>query len=337
MKKIIGFITCLIISQNSFSQTFKYQEYINQFASLAISEMDRSGVPASITLAQGILESGSGKSYLAIESNNHFGIKCKTNYEGKVIFIDDDKKDDCFRVYENVLDSYKDHSEFLKSNQRYAFLFELKKTNYKAWAKGLKKAGYATNPKYAKLLIDIIEDNKLYLLDKNLLDWEKAFQNSKEPIVVAHQETKPKPKSTDSSTPNIDAIRDKFDENETPLLDKLKEREKYYIKHQLKNGATFIYAKEGDTYKTIKERHDVWESELRKYNEKIESPTYKEGEMVFVRPKKKKAKHGYYNIKKGETLYSISQKFGVKQKHILKANGLNSKNDIFEGMRINLK
>ena len=128
--------------------------------------MNRYGIPASITLAQGILESGNGESRLATEGNNHFGIKCHDNWNGKTIMADDDKKGECFRKYRKIKESYRDHSLFLTENKRYSFLFELKKTNYKAWAKGLKKAGYATNPKYPTLLIDLIEKYDLSRFDK---------------------------------------------------------------------------------------------------------------------------------------------------------------------------
>ena len=139
------------------------EDYIMQFRDIALQNEKDYGIPSSITLAQGIIESGSGRSSLAREGNNHFGIKCHQSWTGKKMYKDDDKKNDCFRVYENAEDSYTDHSMFLKNNKRYSSLFALDKTDYVSWAKGLKEAGYATNPQYANLLIDIIE---LYDLDK---------------------------------------------------------------------------------------------------------------------------------------------------------------------------
>lgn len=132
--------------------------YINQYKDLAIREMERTGVPAAITLAQGIHESGAGKSDLAAASNNHFGIKCKSGWTGETVRHDDEKKDECFRKYPSVEDSYKDHSDFLKNSTRYAFLFQLDPVDYTQWAYGLKKAGYAGNPKYPEVLIKLIED-----------------------------------------------------------------------------------------------------------------------------------------------------------------------------------
>ena len=151
MKKFL--LILLIISPFLVVAQSKTESYISKYSSAAGVEMDRYGIPASITLAQGILESGNGESRLAIEGNNHFGIKCHNNWSGKTIIEDDDEKGECFRKYDKVADSYRDHSLFLTERGRYSFLFEYKKSDYKKWAKGLKKAGYATNPNYPTLLI----------------------------------------------------------------------------------------------------------------------------------------------------------------------------------------
>ena len=159
----------LILSNSIFGQEISRKEYIEKYASLAVKQMHQYKIPASITLAQGILESNNGNSRLAVKANNHFGIKCH-GWEGKKIFADDDKKNECFRNYKNVLESFVDHSLFLNKYSRYEFLFNYKITDYKSWAKGLKKAGYATNSKYPELLIKIIEENKLYQFDKEKID-----------------------------------------------------------------------------------------------------------------------------------------------------------------------
>ena len=153
----------------------KTTNYINKYKSLAISEMNEFGIPASITLAQGILESGNGESRLAVEANNHFGIKCHTNWDGETIFADDDEKNECFRKYSTVEESFRDHSLFLSTRDRYQFLFNYKKTNYRKWARGLKEAGYATNPKYASSLIKIIKNNNLSKYDISTADEKKIF------------------------------------------------------------------------------------------------------------------------------------------------------------------
>ena len=164
MKKFL--LILLIISPVLLVAQSKTESYISKYSSVAIDEMEKYSIPASITLAQGILESGNGESRLATEGNNHFGIKCHSNRNGKTIIEDDDEKGECFRKYEKVADSYRDHSLFLTERGRYSFLFEYKKSDYKKWAKGLKKAGYATNPNYPTLLIDLIERYELYTYDK---------------------------------------------------------------------------------------------------------------------------------------------------------------------------
>lgn len=152
--------------------------YIERFKQIAIREMNNSGIPASITLAQGILESGNGNSELALEGNNHFGIKCTPEWKGKTMLKDDDQKDDCFRVYKTPEESFKDHTEFLK-RKRYAPLFELDKNDYRGWATGLKAAGYATNPRYAELLISLIERYNLNRFDRMETETEKIIREDK--------------------------------------------------------------------------------------------------------------------------------------------------------------
>lgn len=156
---------CLLSGMTLGAQTRNraYEEYIEKYREVAIEEMKRYHIPASITLAQGLLESGAGRSELARKSNNHFGIKCGSTWEGRTVRHNDDAPRECFRAYRHARESYRDHSKFLSTGARYAFLFRLKITDYKGWARGLKKAGYATDPRYAQRLIDIIE---LYDLDK---------------------------------------------------------------------------------------------------------------------------------------------------------------------------
>ena len=153
-----------VFSQNKISR----EEYISMYSHIAVNNMKQFGVPASITLAQAMLESDNGNSTLAVKANNHFGIKCHKDWTGATIYHDDDRKGECFRKYKNPEQSFNDHSLFLRGGKRYAFLFDLTPTDYKAWAHGLKKAGYATNPKYAELLIKIIEDNELYRFDQGI-------------------------------------------------------------------------------------------------------------------------------------------------------------------------
>ena len=161
-----------VVSNNNLVNKYSGEAYISRYKAIAISEMNRSGIPASITLAQGLLESGNGNSTLAREANNHFGIKCNSDWKGPTILRDDDRIDDCFRVYRSAEESFKDHTEFLK-RKRYAFLFELDKDDYQGWARGLKQAGYATNPRYPELLISLVERYGLDQYDRKENEIEK--------------------------------------------------------------------------------------------------------------------------------------------------------------------
>lgn len=190
MRRFSVIISALLAASLSFAATTQelYDAYINQYKDIAIREMNDYGIPASITLAQGILESGIGQSRLAVEANNHFGIKCHNDWNGERMYHDDDALQECFRVYANAEESFVDHSQFLKTKARYSFLFELDRTDYQGWAKGLKQAGYATDPAYPKRLIDLIES-----LGLARFDTVEASQSVEEPV---------------KSTPQVDPITD---------------------------------------------------------------------------------------------------------------------------------
>ena len=196
MLKISIAILFSFFSFSAFAQRFTIEEYVEQFKEIAMNEMRRSGIPAAITLAQGILESENGNSELVKKSNNHFGIKCKSNWTGESVTHDDDANGECFRAYSNAGDSYRDHSDFLKANQRYSSLFNLDPTDYGAWARGLKKAGYATNPRYPELLVKYIEQNNLQqysLLVLNKLPQTEIAQANEVKIDIAADKTNEKP------------------------------------------------------------------------------------------------------------------------------------------------
>ena len=176
--KNIFYLVLIFITSNVWSQKITRQQYIETYQKSAVNQMHKYKIPASITLAQGIIESSNGNSRLAVKAKNHFGIKCH-DWEGKKIYADDDKKNECFRSYKNASESYKDHSLFLTKYQRYEFLFDYKITDYKSWAQGLKKAGYATNSKYADILIKVIEENELFKYDK------ASFKNNVNSISIS--------------------------------------------------------------------------------------------------------------------------------------------------------
>ena len=251
----------------------QYEDYIKKYRDIAVEEMKRYHIPASITLAQGLLESGAGYGTLARKSNNHFGIKCGSDWRGKTVKHDDDARNECFRVYKDPKDSYRDHSKFLAGKQRYAFLFDLKITDYKGWARGLKKAGYATNPRYAHQLIDIIQRYNLDKYDKKGgLKWMKENPNPHEPYIA--------------------------------------------------NGLLYIIARQGDTWKNLSKEFDISKRKLRKYNDLYKGYELQEGDILYLEKKNRKAPKGMYVhvLRNGESMYSISQKYGIRLKRLYKMN-----------------
>lgn len=301
------FFTCLIFfaELQSAEDRSKANEYIEKYKEIAIQEMERSGVPASITLAQGMLESAYGNSKLARKAKNHFGIKCHSNWTGPSIKKDDDAKNECFRKYKNTWESYRDHSNFLKNKSRYSFLFDYKTTDYKSWAKGLKKAGYATNPKYPKLLINLIEKHELYRYDKG------------------------------ESTPK----RKREKEKKTPKSDLDSELSPVAIKTRVQlseNYVKYFVVKKGDTFRSLEKEFGIRKKRLLKYNERARERLVT-GEILYLQPKKKAAKTKYYQVKRGETLYSISQKFAVTTKSILKRNNLGEEGRVKVKQKLKLR
>ncbi len=240
-------VVALLMSGAAFSQKTtkdKANKYIKKYQHIAISNMKTFGIPASITMAQGLLESGYGESELASKSNNHFGIKCKKDWKGKKVYHDDDEANECFRKYDSVADSYADHGVFLTSSPRYAHLFKLDKTDYKGWARGLKKAGYATNPKYADLLINMIENNELHKLDT------KGGRKSYDKII----------KETEGDV-DIATDIDQITKDEVAGAYVLNGRKVYR-----KGKSVFTYAIQGDTYELISERVRISAKKLKRYN-----------------------------------------------------------------------
>jgi len=269
------------------------KDYIREFKDLAIREMKRTGIPASIKLAQAMLESDNGNSTLAQKANNHFGIKCHSNWKGGKVYHDDDRRNECFRKYRTVYESYEDHSDFIVRGQRYSFLFDLNPTDYKSWARGLQKAGYATSKTYASMLIKIIEDNQLYVYDQG---GSLAFDHEDD----------------DSLKNNQEYLAD---------VDNFKI---YTEKHRVysKNRIDYIIVRKGDTFKTLTEELGMLPWELYKYNE-IEGDTkLVEGQILYIQPKRNKAEHGFdfHEVKEGETMYTISQLYGIKLRKLYEKN-----------------
>ncbi len=298
MKRLLVLFSLLLAGLALTGQDVR-QTYIDKYSEVAVSEMYRTGVPASITLAQGIIESGAGLSKLAAEGNNHFGIKCHTDWKGKTMAIDDDKKGECFRVYKNAEMSFRDHSDFLRYRDRYKFLFSYDVTDYKSWAYGLKKAGYATDPAYAGKLIKMIEDYKLWRFDTPKLE-------ERPDTIPESPETIEEPKRIDT---------DVYDEDYVFSL-----RRPVYEK----NGVPFVYASEGESYASIAQAYKLFTKEILRYNDLRESEPLAPGTMVFIQPKKAHAAKGLDKYIVGEdpvTLRDICQRFAVRMGSVRRMNG----------------
>lgn len=302
-------VTGLLLLLSLNSQADSRKEFIRKYKHIAVREMERTGIPASITLAQGILESGCGESELAINANNHFGIKCHNEWEGKTYFMDDDEEDECFRKYKTPEQSWIDHSEFLTSRPRYAGLFNLPTTDYKAWAKGLKAAGYATNPKYAEMLIKIIEEEELYKYDHPV----------KRPTGAVPSIT-------------VDEFAESVSSQNRPGNVTYRNRE------EMRNGILCIEAMAGDSYGKIAQYYGIKLKKLLSYNDKKDS-SLKVGQLIFLKKKKTRAARGYefHRVKAGDNLYDISQQYGVRLKNLINYNYLTTDSPLTEGEKIFLR
>lgn len=280
-------------------------DYVEKYKDIAIKEMLQNGIPASITLAQGILESDAGNSALAMYANNHFGIKCHKDWTGAKYIQDDDAKDECFRKYKEAEESFDDHSDFLKTRGRYAFLFELRKTDYKGWAEGLKEAGYATDKSYAIRLIKIIEDNKLYQYDRmQEVAIEKKPKKGTEPQIIK------------------------------PAVVSVAPAKKIFLNNQIK----YVVVQDGDTYYKIAHQFGMRLWQLHKYNETGRQTCLEVGDIVYLQPKRSHSfKEETHIVRWGETMYYISQLYGIKMKHLYRLNHMQDGQEPEAGKKIVLK
>jgi len=275
------------------------QDYVEEYSIWAVQEMESAGIPASITIAQGILESSSGNSLLTRKANNHFGIKCHKGWAGKGYYMDDDAKDECFRVYKSAHHSFQDHSAFLSTRSRYASLFILEPDDYMGWARGLKKAGYATNPKYADLLIRIIDDLGLTAYD----------EISSERLIALSKERNRTISTSDVASANTAT-------NYIP--DAAKDGKLIEI-----NGVPAVLAGEDESLLSLAVRYNVDRRLLAKYNELKGNKDLATGSIVFMKPKKRKGDVDMHIVKAGESMYQISQMHGVKIANLYKRNLMN--------------
>jgi len=298
---LLCYILCLTVSVGAQRRNTAYNNYIKEYSSLAVDQMKRYKIPASITLSQGLLESGAGLSTLAKKSNNHFGIKCGNNWTGRSVRANDDLPNECFRAYSNVKDSYEDHSRFLHQNRRYASLFNLKETDYRGWAKGLKAAGYATDKSYATKLISIIEDYELYKFDTQTMSkkeqrrWEKELK--KKPWLANPHDV------------------------------------------YLANGLAYVIARDGDTFKLLSGEFGIKASKLAKFNELEKSYSLMDGDIIYLTKKNKKSLSStiYHEVRDGDSMHNIAQIYGVRLKTLYKLNKLSEDYVPEVGDRIFLK
>lgn len=288
-----------------------YRDYIEKYAPVAVSEMHRSGVPASITLSQGLLESRAGQSRLAVEGNNHFGIKCHRGWKGRTIREDDDARRECFRAYDTALESFRDHSDHLRYNDRYKSLFNNRRGDYKAWAYGLKAAGYATDPAYPKKLIDLIERFDLSRYDK--------ISGELEPVPDA-------PLAMEEAV-RVEADDLRADGSKVGKPGKSVHTETVGVNFGRlfrKNGVECVFSLEGETYRSIAAEYGLSLRKLLQINELKTSEDLLPGTIVYISPKKNQTARGldkYIVGEEPESLRAISQRFGVKLSSIVKMNG----------------
>lgn len=346
-KTLFYFVVLLLVSLTSFAQapandiskneSLKTQvlNYISQYKDIAMEEMVRSGIPASITLAQGILESGFGKSVLSQKSNNHFGIKCRNDWTGEKVYHDDDRSQECFRKYPNPEESYKDHSDFLTKSSRYASLFNLEKVDYKGWSHGLRKAGYATDPSYATRLINLIEaydlnQYSLQVLNGNFdVETYDSLLATKEPIKDSNMQNPvatSSPMTTAITTNTIKSIK-----QDTAIKAITKIVPPVYSEYVLNkifliNNLKVVCVDSGTSLLPIAVGNNVDLSNLYEYNDLMYNPIHNEfvvkKGLVFLEPKRRNNKEYFYVAKGNETMYDIAQKTGVRLRALLELNDL---------------
>lgn len=375
MKKIFLLITLLNAALlSSVAQTTSVKErteaYINSYKDLAIQEMIRTGVPASIKLAQGILESQFGESTLAKNANNHFGIKCKTEWTGDKIFQDDDAKGECFRVYKSPEESYRDHSDFLKTRPHYSFLFKLDPTDITGWAYGLKRAGYATNKTYPEKLLRVIED---YQLNQYTIQGIAMMENKTAPIVATVQNTTaPNVAPEQTATPALKnepiikndtqktaAVKEETDAPQAELqtantsVEKLKPTEETDKKTttvaEEKKTVTYpegiftinhtkaIHATEGTSLLALAYQYDISLSKLFEFNELAEMDILDRDRVLFIEKKQKRGAADFHEVIAGENLHDICQKEGIRMESLLEYNKLKKNSQLSAGQKLLLR
>lgn len=317
----------LLLPLSVMAQKITVEQYIETYKDIAMREMREHKIPASITLAQGILESGAGNSALAREAKNHFGIKCHKGWTGKTYIMDDDEKDECFRKYKNAEESFVDHSEFLTSRNRYAGLFELDIMDYRAWAKGLKAAGYATNPKYAQLLIERIT---LYELDKydkiamGLMTEDEAVEGSLSDEELQELEFL------------LELAYSPADRSVFELVDMTEEKRFIYENNKVR----FVFAKEGETPEKMAKAFGIRLKKFCRYNliTRPDEVVFHSGDVVYLEAlRKRNWKAKSHIVAEGETIRDLALRYAVRPEKIIKKNKLQPNARLKKGQKIKLR
>jgi LysM repeat protein len=329
---LIILLPSILLGQQCLTQ----QDYISHYKNDAVKDMVKTHVPASITLAQGILESESGNSDLAQLANNHFGIKCHKEWSGDTYHKDDDERQECFRKYHTALESFDDHSDFLHTRDRYEFLFHLNITDYKGWARGLKKAGYATNPRYAQRLIDLIENFNLSQFDKlgQQIMAGKNFLPDPTPIAVQQPASSAKTETVTNVVENnptenkVSAAKN----NSVAKTEAPKPRSNTFYAEQ--NNVKYIISKSGDTWLSIAKENEMMLWQVLKYNDSEKDDPIIAGTVVFIKPKRASSKTPFHVVQPGETLRDISQLYAVKLNHLYKTNRIEPGTQLVAGTKI---
>ncbi len=312
MRKLIITTTLILFASFLKAQDISVEEYVNTYRSIAIAEMQRSGIPASVTLAQGILETEHGNSDLVKKSNNHFGIKCKSTWTGESVRHTDDAPNECFRKYPNAADSYKDHSDYLKTSPRYASLFELNPSDYKGWAYGLKRAGYATNPRYPQIVISNIEKYNLQQYD------------------------------TVTGMVNYEIVISKNVEDESVIKNATLVSDNEEIKNALKANSTFnklkaLYASKGTSLLAIAMAANIDLAKLLDYNDLKIDGLLKEDELIYLEKKNKQGSRDFSTSLQNETLRDVAQNNGVQLKSLMLLNNMGENEFLKKGTKIKLR
>ncbi len=293
-------------------QNIALEDYIARYKHIAIAEMRESGIPASIKLAQAILESGFGNSELAVNANNHFGIKCH-GWPGASYFYTDDEPDECFRKYANPMYSFFDHTKFLTTRPRYAFLFDYDPDDYKSWARGLRRAGYATNPQYANLLIRLIEQHSLYRFDRKALDRNYMLAD------------------------DYSEVRRKDPAEAGDLRDRMVQRDELQRKVRTYNRIKYVVARPGDTPQTLAREFDTRPGRIIRYNDWNDEFQPPPGHRIYLQPKRRKGPIRHHVVQEGETMADISHEYGIRKENLYRRNAMSREEEPEPGEKLRLR